>query len=284
MKLQAVKCIVLGALFGFLTLLFPVEAGRLKTFEESYEGRAITPEEQSRSLETKREERRQRQEQHKETAKDLADDISSSLLGTLLFPIIAFPYWVAYEQPHLGYAPFPYALPASVYGEGPKDWSQSLHWGYQLVPERVRGVNLEYQVMHKNRLGAYGQWTRFREDLGFTTDQLDLFGVSATANWLQWPDQLLTFGMGIKTLDGRHTRNGPDFSLMWMSFPNNPFSVDLGVSYAILAGDGAVRGLWDLRGRAGVFYRWIHFRAGYRSLRSPGAHLSGPEVSVGVWF
>lgn len=144
------------------------------------------------------------------------------------------------------------------------------------VDDRVRGWGGEFRYGFENHLNAEAHWTAFLEE-GSQYD-LHYFGARVSGDLVtgDWGD--FVYGLGFGALSGTLHRGGPEFSLGTEVRPRRWVFVDARAGATFMEG-GTVG---DLSAGAGVRWRAVELRAGYRALAGPFRTLGGPQLGVGL--
>lgn len=144
------------------------------------------------------------------------------------------------------------------------------------VNDRVRAWGGELRYGWENHINVEAHWTAFLEE-GAQYD-LHYFGARVSGAMLAGDSGELEYGFGAAGLSGRLSRGGPEFSLAAELRPRSWAFVDARAAAAIMQGGT----IGELSAGAGLRWRALELRGGYRALAGPFRVLGGPELGVGL--
>ncbi len=192
--------------------------------------------------------------------------------------LLAAPFWVPAaalddDWASKPLAPYPYA-------QEDRTWAFRASFEEERVSGEVRGDHFSLGVRTSSRLGADFSRSHYQEDLETEDDALDLTSAHLTYDIGRSERWTFSTGLGWKEIAGERRRDGVDFVYRVAFLPRKPFILDASVEAA------PISGLWlvEYRLGAGIAWRNLELRAGYRALIIGGEDLSGPEIGVSIRF
>lgn len=168
------------------------------------------------------------------------------------------------------------------------DTMSTKEWSLELRPYSLR-IDKDLFALGLSgtaRNGSGGNFrfdvAQYREDIGDRTDRLMLhkyeynFGPGRGPRNFHW-----TFGFGLGILDGVETHPGFEIQAAGEWYPFEPLSVRAGAAWIFFE----EAGLGDFEAEARIHINRFAFGVGVRSIvNSDGDDLTGPMVSLAVWF
>ena len=194
----------------------------------------------------------------------------------LLAYVLAIPFAYSLDMTPEGYARWPYD-DAHCGDIGEKPLSMRFESYYHRVGDGVGGPGGRWRLDSEKHVGLEVFWTHYRE-----RGEEDLNYLSASAHGDVYRDEYLRTGyqLGLAALSGRLTRLGPRVAVEAESYPLKPVFFD-----ARVAGSFIDNGpLGELGAGAGVSWKSMSARFGWRALMGPFRTLDGPDAAFAVRF
>lgn len=197
-------------------------------------------------------------------------------------------------MPSCSFGRYPYDPSGTIYASGiGKAFLGRISGSYQKLDDRTFGYRLNGQVQLARRHGLEFDFVDYREDLGRSTDHLQVFGLhyrylifgndkvavapSAGIKIFQ-PDQLKDADVGLELA----------MALTW--FFARPLSLNTRLAVAPIADEISGESsptLFDLEFGIGAHLYYFELSGTYRTLipsYNPDAALHGPELGLRIWF
>lgn len=164
---------------------------------------------------------------------------------------------------------------------GGRDWSSRPRAEFASDFDDLERVGFGLQLEHAGRFGFDGAWSRWREDLGAGTDELDLYDANLVYRFAQGPRAAFRAGLG---LNGLHDAGGDDLGLnatygadfLVGEFATLGFELDLGT-----LGDAR---LLHLRPTLGLVLERFELFASFDHHDLDGAELRSYGLGLRAWF